>query len=131
MPITLDLAEQLARAYTDAWNSGSPKAIAEFYAPAGGIVINNGKPWTGRNGIQEMAAGFFADVPDLFLTCDNVRCAGNHVVFLWTFGGTHSGTKRRVRVSGWEEWDLDMDHKIASSRGWYDAVDYARQVAGT
>ena len=130
MPITQEQAEQLAQAYTGAWNSGSPKAVAEFYAPAGGIIINGGEPWTGRSGIQDMAAGFFADVPDLFLVCDDVRCAGDHVVFLWTFKGTHSATKKNVCVSGWEEWDLDAGHKITSSRGWYDARDYARQVEG-
>lgn len=131
MSISHEQAAQLAQAYTNAWNSGSPNAVAEFYAPDGRIVINCGEPWTGRNGIQDMATGFFADVPDLFLVCDQVRCAGDHIVYLWTFTGTHSATTKPVRVSGWEEWDLDANRKIASSRGWYDAADYARQVAGS
>ena len=29
-----------------------------------------------------------------------------------------------------QEWDLGDDLKVNSSRGWYDALDYARQVAG-
>ena len=37
------------------------------------IVINRGEPWTGRAGVRDMAAGFFRDVPDLTLTCDDVR----------------------------------------------------------
>lgn len=121
---------EMAQAYTAAWNSGSPQAVAAFYAQDGQIVINRGEPWVGRKGIAEMAAGFYADVPDLSLVCDNVRCAGNHVAYFWTFTGTHSGTKNPLRVVGWEEWDLDADLKVKASRGWYDADDYGRQTAG-
>ena len=75
-----------------------------------------------------MAAGFFADVPDLKLVCDDVRCAGTHVAYFWTFTGTHSSTKNALRIVGWEEWDLDNDLKVFASRGWYDADDYAHQT---
>lgn len=120
----------LAEAYTAAWNTGSPEAVASFYAEDGGIVINGGAPWQGRSGVTAMAAGFFADVPDLALVCDGIRGAGPHVVYLWTFTGTHAGTGRPLRVSGWEEWDLDGDGQVRASRGWYAAADYTRQVAG-
>jgi len=119
---------QVADAYTAAWNSGSADAVAEFYAPGGRIVINRGKPWEGRAGVAEMAAGFFADVPDLNLVCDGLRIAGDHVVYLWTFTGTHAATGNPLRVSGWEEWDIDVDQRVTSSRGWFDADDYARQT---
>jgi uncharacterized protein (TIGR02246 family) len=125
-----DKVMAVATAYTAAWNSGSPEAVAGFYAEHGSIVINRGEPWTGRARVADMAAGFFADVPDLTLVCDNVRCAGDHVLYLWTFTGTHAGTGRPLRVVGWEEWDLDADLKVKASRGWYDADDYARQTAG-
>jgi uncharacterized protein (TIGR02246 family) len=130
MALDYEKVRKMAEDYTAAWNSGSPEAVAASYAEDGQLVINRGKPWLGRQGIAEMAAGFFADVPDLKLMCDNVRCAGNHVAYFWTFTGTHSGTKRPVRVVGWEEWDLDADLKVTVSRGWYDADDYARQTAG-
>jgi uncharacterized protein (TIGR02246 family) len=120
----------MAAAYTAAWNSGSAEAVASFYASNGQIVINRGDPWTGHDGIARMAQGFFADVPDLSLTCDGIRVAGTHVTYLWTFTGTHSGTRRPLRIEGWEEWDLDDDLKVKASRGWYDADDYARQVEG-
>lgn len=129
MAIDQDKVMEMAKAYTAAWNSGSPEAVAAFYAQDGQIVINRGEPWVGRKGIAEMAAGFFADVPDLNLVCDNVRCAGNHVAYFWTFTGTHSGTKNPLQVVGWEEWDLDADRKVKASRGWYDADDYGRQTA--
>jgi len=119
-----------AAAYTAAWNRGSAEAVASFYAADGDIVINRGTPWEGRAGVAAMAAGFFADVPDLSLTCDGLRVAGDHVAYLWTFTGHHAETRKPLRISGWEEWDLDTDGKVASSRGWFDAEDYARQVAG-
>lgn len=129
MTISLEQAQALAQGYTAAWNTGSPEAVAAFYAPEGVIVINAGEPWTARAGVADMAAGFFADVPDLSLTCDGVRCAGNHILYLWTFTGAHAATKKSLRVAGWEEWDLDADHKVTFSRGWFDADDYARQTA--
>ena len=130
MTIDPKKAKQIADDYTAAWNSGSAQAVAEFYAKDGGIVINRGEPWQGRDRVAQMAAGFFSDVPDIKLVCDGVHCAGDHVVYLWTFTGTHAGTKRPLRVSGWEEWDLDADYKVKASRGWYDADDYARQTGG-
>lgn len=120
----------IAASYTAAWNSGSAEAVASFYAETGGIVINRGTPWEGRAGVQAMAKGFFADVPDLNLTCDGVRIAGDHVVFLWTFTGHHAETRTPLRISGWEEWDLDGESKVVASLGWFDAEDYARQVSG-
>jgi uncharacterized protein (TIGR02246 family) len=125
-----DAAMALAEAYTAAWNTGSPEAVAAFYAADGSIVINRGNPWEGRARVADMAAAFFADVRDMRVFCDQVRCAGDHVAYLWTFTGLHAGTGNPLRVVGWEEWDLDPEHKVKSSRGWYDAEDYARQVAG-
>ena len=130
MAIDQDKVMEMAKAYTAAWNSGSPEAVAAFYAQDGQIVINRGEPWVGRKGIAEMAAGFFPDVPDLNLVCDNVRCAGDHIAYFWTFTGAHSGTNNLLRVVGWEEWDLDADLKVKASRGWFDADDYGRQTAG-
>lgn len=123
-------AQGLADGYTAAWNSGSAAAVAGFYAPKGSIVINRGAPWAGRAGVEAMANGFYADVPDLRLTCDGVRLLGDHMVYLWTFTGHHSGTKNPLHICGCEEWDLEDTGQIGFSRGWYDAADYARQVAG-
>lgn len=122
-------ARSIAEAYTAAWNSGSPEAVAGFFSADGQIVINRGAPAVGRKGVAEMAAGFFADVPDLALVCDDVRCAGTHVAYFWTFTGTHASTGNPLRIAGWEEWDLDDDLKVAASRGWFDADECARQTA--
>lgn len=122
--------QQVADAYTAAWNSGSAEAVAAFYAPDGRIVINRGEPWEGRAGVARMAAGFYADVPDLDLMCDGLRVAGDHVVYLWTFTGSHAASGNPLRIVGWEEWDVDADLFVKSSRGWYDADDYSRQAGG-
>lgn len=126
--MTIDI-QAIAADYTDAWNSGSAEAVASFYAEDGSIVINRGTPWKGRAGVQAMAAEFFADVPDLTLTCDGVRIAGDHVAFLWTFTGHQRETRNPLRITGWEDWDLDGEGKVIASLGWFDAADYARQVA--
>ena len=107
-----------------------PGDVARHYAEDGQIVINRGEPWQGRSRIADMATGFFTDVPDLALHCDELRCAGSHVLYVWTFTGHDAKTGKPLRVRGWEEWDLDEDLKVRASRGWYDADDYARQVAG-
>ena len=77
-----------------------------------------------------MAAGFHADVPDLHLTCDGIRGAGSHVVYMWTFTGHHAETGNPLNVQGWEEWELNDDMKVTSALGWFDGEDYDRQVAG-
>lgn len=128
-PDPKDIAK-LAHDHTAAWNSKSPNSVASFFAEDGAIVINRGEPWIGRERIAEMAAGFFADVPDMSLTCDEIHCAGSHAVYVWTFTGHDAKTGNPLRVRGWEEWDIDPDLKVRSSRGWYDAEDYAAQVAG-
>lgn len=122
-------AESLAATYTAAWNTGRPDAVAAFFSLDGVIIINKGNPWQGRSGVAQMAAGFFADIPDLSLTCDGVREAGNHLVYFWTFTGTHAATGNAVSVAGWEEWDMDETGLVRLSRGWFDPDDYARQTA--
>jgi len=130
MALSPSAVAKMAADYTAAWNSKSPTAVAGFYAEDGQIIINRGAPWKGRSGIEDMAKGFFADVPDLSLTCDEIRCAGTHAVYAWTFIGHHATSKKPLKVSGWEEWELGADLKVKSSLGWYDADDYARQVEG-
>lgn len=122
---------QIADAYTQAWNAGSADAVAAFHATDGRITINRGTPGAGRAGVAAMAAGFFADVPDLTLSCDDLRMSGDHVAYIWTFSGHHAGSGRTLRISGWEEWDPDAEGKVPASLGWFDAADYARQATGS
>ena len=131
MPLDLTTLTQIATDYTAAWNAKDPHAVASFYAEDGKIVINRGDPWLGHMNVAEMAAGFYADVPDLTLLCDDIRLAGDHAVFVWTFTGHDAGTGHPLNIRGWEEWDLGADGKVQASKGWFDAAEYAHQVAGT
>jgi len=93
------------------------------------MQINRGEVLKGRAAIAQMAAGFYADFPDLVVRCDEVRTAGDHVLFAWTLEGQHPQTKHFVKVGGWEEWNLNTQLKIQSSLGWFDAAEYVRQIA--
>ena len=121
--------EQIAKDYATAWSSGDPDSVASYYAETGQIVINRGDPITGRAAVSEMAAGFYAEFPYLVVRLDHLRVAGDHVIFGWVLEGTHAETKKRVKVPGWEEWDMDAEGKVAMSKGWFDAVEYDRQIA--
>ena len=122
--------DALAKRYTDAWNSKVPGRVADMHVASSSIIINNGAPSQGHSGITEVAVGFHTDVPDLELRCDGIRGAGSHCIYLWTFTGHHAESGNPLKVEGWEEWELDDDMKITSSLGWFDAEEYARQVAG-
>jgi uncharacterized protein (TIGR02246 family) len=130
MNIDSSTIDAFARAYADAWSSKSPEAVASFFAADGTICINRGDVLKGRAAIAQMAAAFYADLPDMIVRCDGARPAGSHAILLWTFEGHHARTRNRVCVSGWEEWELDSTPKISVSLGWYDAADYARQIEG-
>ena len=129
MPISPDAVAKMAADYTAAWNSGSAEAVAAFYAEDGEIAINRGEPWSGRDRVRDMAAGFFADVPDMALVCDDLRVSGAHAVYVWTFTGHDAATGAPLSIRGWEEWELDDDLRVRASRGWFDAEEYARQAA--
>ncbi len=73
----------MAEDYAKAWSSHSPEAVASFYASDGQISINKGDVLKGRAAIVEMAAGFFAEFPDLTVHCDAVRKSDTHALFVW------------------------------------------------
>ena len=119
----------MATRYAAAWSSQSPEGVASFHAPDGKTAINGGDELAGRAAIAEMAAGFYAEFPDLIVHLDDVRAAGNQAIFIWTLEGTHSVTGHKVKVPGCEEWTLSDDSLVTASLGRFDAVEYDRQVA--
>lgn len=126
--VTAQQIQTLGAAYAAAWCSHLPAAVAAFFAADGQIRINNGDVHKGHAALAAMAAGFYADFPDLTVLCDDVRASGSHVLFSWTLEGHHVTTKNFVRVGGWEEWELDASLKVKSSLGWFDAAEYQRQI---
>jgi ketosteroid isomerase-like protein len=120
----------MAAAYTAAWCSGEARAVAAHFADTGSLAVNDAAPAVGHAAIADVAAGFFATFPDLHLVMDALHAAGDHAVYAWTLTGTAADTGANVRISGWEQWTLAPDGRIAVSQGYFDADDYARQLAG-
>jgi hypothetical protein len=126
---------EFAEDYTAAWCSQDPTNIAEFYAEAGSLKINDGAPSVGRTEITAAAQGFMIAFPDMVVTMDGLSVDGIHAVYRWTLTGTNTGpdgTGNAVRISGYEEWTIGADGLIAQSRGHFDEAEYERQLnAGT
>ena len=69
--------------------------------------------------------------PDMVVTMDRLHVTGQGAIYHWTLTGTNTGpggTGQTVRISGFEEWTLDVDGRIALSLGHFDEVEYARQI---
>lgn len=125
-----DLALKCSRA----WSTGDPEGMASCYeAITGQQSINDGPPAIGREKLAEVAAAYMEAFPDLQVSLDQLLVAGNAAFFVWTLTGTNTGpggTGNPVRVSGIEVWEMGESGLIAQSRGYYDAVEYERQLAG-
>jgi hypothetical protein len=120
-----------AARYTAAWCSQDPASVAAFYAVEGSLTVNGGTPAVGRNAITEVARSFMTAFPDMRVVMDELLEQGDHAEYHWTLIGTHSGpegTGHRVRISGFERWQIGADGLIASSQGRFDSAEYQRQL---
>lgn len=129
----MDLAEltKFAESYAQAWCSQKPESVAAFFAASGSLSVNDGPPAAGREAIAEVARGFMRDFPDLEVAMDRVKYGAHGSVFNWTLRGTNTGpggTGKRVRISGYEEWQFDQEGLIGNSKGHFDSAEYARQL---
>jgi len=69
--------------------------------------------------------------PDMQVIMDKLLLQGDRAEYHWTLIGTNAGPKgtgHRVRVSGFELWQIGEDGLIASSQGYFDAAEYQRQL---
>jgi hypothetical protein len=120
-----------AKRYAEAWCSQNPKSVAAFFPENGSLSVNDGPPAVGRAAIAEVARGFMRDLPDMIVTMDDVTHASDGTKFHWTLTGTNTGpggTGKRLRISGYELWEIDEDGLIAESKGHFDAAEYERQL---
>ena len=133
MGIDLSQLHDLARRYTAAWSSQDPANVAECYSAGGSLKVNDGAPAVGRKAIMGVAKGFMTDFPDMQLTMDDLLIQGDRAIYRWTLAGTYAGpraTGHRVRISGFEEWEMSANGLIAVSLGHFDEADYERQLKG-
>src|SRR5216683_3603528 len=112
--------------YTAAWCNQNPESVAAFFSPDASLRVNDDPAAVGRNAITQVAQSFMTAFPDLSVMMDDLLLRGD-VEYHWTLIGTNTGpggTGRRVRVSGFERWQIGTDGLIASSQGHFDALDY-------
>jgi uncharacterized protein (TIGR02246 family) len=119
---------EFALRYTAAWNSHDPVSVASFFSPQGVQRDNDGPVLVGREAIAGSVRGFMAALPDLALELEDVLESNGKIVYKWILEGTHSGTGKRVRFAGHEEWTLGDDGLVAESIGSFDEGDYKRQA---
>ena len=117
--------------YAKAWCSQAPESVAAFYSESGSLSVNDDAPAIGREAIAGVAQGFMTAFPDMEVTMDDIVPQSLSTVFHWTLTGTNTGpggTGQRVRISGYEVWQIDTDGLIAESEGHFDGVEYERQL---
>jgi len=117
--------------YAAAWCSQKPDSVAAYFADSGSLTVNNGKPAVGRSEISKVAAGFMNAFPDMIVAMDSLIQTSNGTEFHWTLTGTNSGpggTGNKVKISGFELWQLDNAGLIKESKGSYNAEEYDRQI---
>ncbi len=120
-----------AKSYAQAWCSQRPEFVSLFYAEDGSLNVNNGKPAEGRDEISKVAQSYMTAFPDIIVSMDSLVTTSEGVEFHWTFTGTNTGpngTGKKVKISGFELWQLDDNGLIKESKGSYDAKEYERQL---
>ena len=125
--MTNDELEKFATRYADAWCSHDPEAVVAFYAENASITVNGGAPAP----IAEVARAFMRDFPDMIVIFDKFEPRADATAFHWTLIGTNTGpggSRKRVRISGYELWQIGNSGLIETSEGHFDAAEYARQL---
>ena len=120
-----------ATAYAEAWSSPDPEALAEFYSEDGELIVNQGEPAIGREGVEAKAREFMEAFPDMEVKLVKLVEQGEKVQFHWHWTGTNTGpggTGRSVDLRGHETWTFDEGGLIVESLGSYDADEYERQL---
>ena len=129
----VDLAElrNFAARYTSAWCSQDAASVAAFYSPGGSLTVNGGAPAVGRSAIAEVAQSFMTAFPDMRVVMEDIIVQGDRTEYHWTLIGTNSGpggTGHKVRISGFEIWQIGADGLVASSQGRFDSAEYRSQL---
>ena len=127
----MERLREFATRYAAAWCSQNAASVAAFFSPEGSLRINDGAPSVGRAAITKAAQDFMTAFPDMRVVMDDVRVKGDRIEFHWTLIGTNTGTGgagHRVRIGGFESWQMGADGLIAVSIGSFDGAEYQRQL---
>ena len=134
-PITEDEKEFdlniFGKSYAQAWGSQRPDFVSFFYSEDGSLTVNDGIPAVGREEISKIAESFMTTFPDIVVTMDSLVTTTAGVKFYWTFTGTNTGpngTGNKVRISGYELWQIDDGGLIKESKGSFNSEEYERQL---
>ncbi len=123
--------EIFTKSYAQSWGSKRPEFVASYFAEDGALQVNDGAPAKGREAIAKVAQGFMTDLPDMQVSFDSLVEKPNGKAFYWTLTATNSGpggTGNKVKVSGYELWQLSENGLIQSSEGHFPTEEYNRQL---
>ncbi len=114
-----------------AWNAHDPDRVAALYTDD--VVYEDvafGLTAKGTAELRKMAAGFFANVPDLKLEIVRNTTFDHRGFVEWVFSGTDVGlykTGKKFSVRGVSVYEL-RGGKFSSNRDYYDSASIMRQV---
>jgi predicted ester cyclase len=121
-----------ARSYAQSWGSGRPEFVAMYFAEDGSLQVNDEEAAIGQEAIEGIARSFMTDIPDMHVALDSLVEGPDGIEFHWTLTGTYSGPNGNgnpIHISGYEVWEMNEEERIQSSKGHFDAEEYARQLA--
>ena len=122
---------EFGKKYAQAWCSQKPDSVAAYFSDSGSLTVNNGTPAIGRLAISKVAESFMTAFPDIIVAMDSLPTTSKGIEFHWTLTGTNTGpngTGKKVKISGFELWQLDDKGLIKQSLGSFDADEYNRQL---
>ena len=131
MSSDLTRLRRFAEEYTAAWCSQDPALVAACYEESGSLSVNENAPAVGRAAITAVARGFMTTFPDMKVIMDDIQVQGGGAVYHWTLVGTNTGpggTGNKVRISGFEVWQIGIDGLVVESLGHFDNVAYQHQL---
>ena len=126
-----NIPQGFGKKYAAAWSGQNAQAHANFFAPDGSQIVNNGMPAVGRDAIAKVAKGYMTAFPDMLVVCDSLPTTSKGVEFHWTLTGTNTGpngTGKKVHISGVEILQFDSNGLITESNGSFDEKEYNRQL---
>jgi steroid delta-isomerase-like uncharacterized protein len=90
--------QHLAHIYLDMLNAHQPDLVDQFVAED--YVNHNPAVSDGREANREFWTGFFAALPDLSATMEDLVISGDRVVGRFVYRGTHTGALMGIPASG-------------------------------